>query len=209
MSNFNLNIVNLFAEIFGVSSPVFIPWGRQRPAYIPSDHKDITLGAKEEAERVSWMGTPVLDSFTLDGGTYKTYDKDGKLTTVKLDDFVFPYATIVDFERNLNVTKTKVLGNAGTVKEMYGLDDWSINIRGFCLNDTSRRDQKTAYEQLNELVRWRNVADSVNVTGYLFSDKDIFSIVIESMTLAPVQGKEDVFSFSIRAVSDNPIELKL
>ena len=79
MSNFNLNIVNLFAEIFGVSSPLFIPWGRQRPAYIPSDHKDITLGAKEEAERVSWMGTPVLDSFTLDGGTYKTYDKDGNL----------------------------------------------------------------------------------------------------------------------------------
>ena len=209
MSNFNLNVVNLFAEIFGVSSPVFIPWGRQRQTNIPNDHKGITIGAKEEASRVSWMGTPVLDSFTLDGGTYKTYDKDGKLTTVKLDDFVFPYATIVDFERNLNVTKTKVLGNAGTVKEIYGLDDWNINIRGFCLTDTSRRDQKSAYEQMQELVRWRNVADSVNVTGYLFSDKDIFSIVMESMTLAPVQGKEDVYSFSIRAVSDNPIELKL
>lgn len=209
MNNLTLNIANLFAEVFGVSSPVFIPWGRELKTRIPDNYKDVSLSAKEEAQRMSWMGTPVLDSFTIDGGSYNTYDEEGKLTRMTLDDFVFPYATIVEFERNMNVTKTKVLGNAGTVKEMYGLDDWNINIRGFCLDDKSRQAQKTAYEQLNELVRWRNVVDSVNVTGYLFKDKDIYSMVIENMTLAPVQGKENVYSFSIRAVSDKPIELRL
>ena len=209
MNNLSLNIANLFAEVFGVSSPVFIPWGRELATRIPSDYKDVSLSAKDEAQRMSWMGTPVLDSFTLDGGSYNTYDDHGRLTRMTLDDFVFPYATIVEFERNMNVTKTKVLGNAGTVKEMYGLDDWNISIRGFCLDDKSRQKQKTAYEQLNELVRWRNVVDSINVTGYLFKDKDIYSMVIESMILAPVQGKENVYSFNLRAVSDNPIELKL
>ena len=209
MNNLTLNIANLFAEVFGVSSPIFIPWGRELKTRIPDNFKDVSLSAKEEAQRMSWMGTPVLDSFIIDGGSYNTYDDHGKLTRLTLDDFVFPYATIVDFERNLNVTKTKVLGNAGTVKEMYGLDDWNINIRGFCLDDKSRQKQKTAYEQLNELVRWRNVVDTINVTGYLFNDKDIYSMVIESMTLEPVQGKENVYSFNIRAVSDKPIELKL
>ena len=209
MNNLTLNIANLFAEVFGVSSPIFIPWGRKQETRVPSDYKNVSIQTKEEAERVSWMGTPVLDSFTLDGGTYNAYDDNGQLVRMTMDDFVFPYATIVEFERNMNVSKTKVLGNAGTVKEIYGLDDWNVNIRGFCLDDPSRQNQKTSYEQLNELVRWRNLADSVDVTGYLFKDKGIYSLVFESMTLAPVQGKENVYSFNIRAVSDKPIELKL
>ena len=209
MNNLTLNIANLFAEVFGVSSPIFIPWGREQATRIPSDYKNVPLQAKEEAERVSWMGTPVLDSFIIDGGTYNIYDDNGQLIRTNMDDFVFPYATIVEFERNMNVSKTKVLGNAGTVKEIYGLDDWNVNIRGFCLDDPSRQKQKTAYEQLNELVRWRNLADSVDVTGYLFKDKGIYSLVLESMTLAPVQGKDNIYSFSIRATSDKPIELKL
>ena len=30
----------------------------------------------------------------------------------------------------MNCSKTKVLGIHGTIKEVYGLDDWKINIRG-------------------------------------------------------------------------------
>ena len=62
MNNLSLNIANLFAEVFGVSSPVFIPWGRELKTQIPSDYKDVSLQVKEEAQRMSWMGTPVLDS---------------------------------------------------------------------------------------------------------------------------------------------------
>ena len=209
MNNLSLNIVNLFAEVFGVSSPIFIPWGRPMGTTIPEGYKDVKLSSKEQAERISWMGTPVLDSFVLDGGTYNTYDDNGELVTTTMDDFVFPYATIVEFERNMNVSKTRVLGNSGTVKEIYGLDDWNVNIRGFCLDDPSRQDQKSAYEQMNELVRWRNIADSIDVTGYLFKDKGIYSLTLENFTIAPVQGKENVYSFSISATSDKPIELKL
>ena len=54
--------------------------------------------------------------------------------------FPMPYATIVDFSRSMNCSKTKVLGVHGTVKEVYGLDDWKINIRGFCIADKSREE---------------------------------------------------------------------
>ena len=51
MNNLTLNIANLFAEVFGVSSPVFIPWGRELKTRIPDNYKDVSLSAKEEAQR--------------------------------------------------------------------------------------------------------------------------------------------------------------
>lgn len=209
MTNTGLNIANLFAEVFGVSSPIYIPWGRKLPPFAPEGYKDAVIVPKEEAERKSWMGTPVLDSFILDGGGYLRYDENGKLVNSQMGDFVMPAATIVEFSRDMNISKTKLLGAGATVKEIYGLNDWSISIRGFCLNDKSREEQKTAKEQVQTLVLWRELADSINVTGDLFKDKGIYALVIENFQLSPVQGYEDMFSFSIQASSDKPIELRL
>lgn len=209
MTNTAINIANLFAEVFGISSPIYLPWGRELPDFTAGGYKDIQTVSREEAERKSWMGTPVLDSFLLDGAIYKRYTDQGELVDFSMADFVMPAATVVDFSREMNVSKTKLLGAGGTVKEIYGLNDWNINIRGFCLNDKSREAQKTAKEQAQALILWRQIADSINVTGDLFKDKAIFALVMENFQLSPVQGHEDMYSFSIQAVSDNPIELRL
>lgn len=209
MTNTSINIANLFAEVFGVSSPIYLPWGRELPDFNAEGYKGLKLVSREEAERRSWMGTPVLDSFAFDGSKYKQYSDSGELIDVPMSDFVIPAATIVDFSRDMNVSKTKVLGSNGTVKEIYGLNDWSINIRGFCLTDNSRDAQKTYEEQAHALVAWRQVADSINVTGELFRNKGIFAIVMENFQLSPVQGMPEMYSFSITASSDNPILLQL
>ena len=209
MVNTGINIANLFAEVLGVSSPVYIPWGRELPYFAPEEYKDFVIAEKDEVLRKSWMGTPVLDSFILDGGSYMRYGENGNLVDYDMDDFEMPAATIVDFSRDMNVSKTKLLGAGGTVKELYGLNDWNINIRGFCLNDKSRDRQKTAEEQLQMLVLWRELADSINVTGEHFKDKGIYAFIIENFQLSPVQGFPDMYSFNIQASSDKPIELRL
>lgn len=205
MTNLEMNIANLFAEVFGVSSPIYIPWGRKQEPFKPDGYRDFVLSSPDEAERKSWMGTPVLDSFTLLGDTYFRYTKNSELATISMSDFVMPYATVVEFSRAMNMSKTRVIGSVGTVTEIYGLDDWQVNIRGFCLDDSSRDSQKTAEEQMQALVMWRQVTDAVGVEGDLFRSKDIFGLVIENMNISPVQGKPHVYSFSIRAVSDEPI----
>lgn len=209
MTNTGINIVNLFAEVFGVSSPIYIPWGRELPDFAPEGYKGIQLAQTEEVLRKSWMGTPVLDSFILDGGKYMRYSENGSLVNFSMDDFLIPAATIVEFSRDMNVSKTKLLGSGGTVKEIYGLNDWSINIRGFCLTDKSRDKQKTADEQMQTLVLWREIADSINVTGDLFKDKGIYALVMENIQISPVQGYQDMYSFNIQASSDKPIELRI
>lgn len=129
--NTALNIGALFTEVFGISSPIYLPWGRTLQDYDPGKYTGVTTIPDAEAEAYSWMGTPVIGTFTLDGNKqYSTYNPDGSRGTMNMASFPMPYATIVDFSRPMNCSKTKVLGIHGTIKEVYGLDDWEINIRG-------------------------------------------------------------------------------
>lgn len=214
--------VKLLTEVFGANAPVFIPWGRTRdfsaggfddtPGEVAAEiggYGPIVLSSPEEAERMSWMGTPVVGAFGFCAGSYHTYTAKGQMGQVEMADFLFPYATMVTFSRTMNMTQTKVIGNAGTVKEIYGLDDWGIQIQGICLTDRDRPAHQTAAEQMDELVRWRNVADRINVNGRLFSNKDIYALCIKSFSITPQQGRPGAIPFSIEAVSDEPIELVL
>lgn len=209
-TNTALNIGALFAEVFGLSSPIYLPWGRAFKDYDPGRYTGITTIPEEEAEAYSWMGTPVLGTFTLDGNMqYSTYNPYGSRGSLNMVSFPMPYATLVDFSRSMNLSKTKVLGINGTVKEVYGLDDWKINIRGFCIADKSRPGFKTVAEQVNALCKFRNVTESIGVTGSIFNNKDIYAIVIDNLSFNPIQGNSSVVPFTIEATSDNPKELIL
>jgi hypothetical protein len=134
-------IGELLGDVFGIQSPIYIPWGEAR-RYESRIYQGVKVLDEEESKVLSWMGTPVMGTFSLMGGTYKTYDEKGQLVTMNVNDFLMPYATIVEFARAMNVTKTKAIGSKGTVKEIYGLDDWVISIKGICLTDNVRVDYR-------------------------------------------------------------------
>lgn len=202
-------IGDMLGDIFGVSSPIYIPWFNKEIAWQAGKPQGVSYVDEEEAEARSYLGTPVLGIVTLMGGSYKVYDNKGALNNQSMNDFLLPYATIVDFSRAMNVTKTKVLGSDGTVKEIYGLDDWSISIRGIALDDGQRPAQKTAHEQIDELVKWRSVCDSINVNGKLFNNKDIYALCVDSLDIRPKQGQYNVVTFEMKCTSDKPMELLL
>lgn len=200
---------DLLGDIFGVSSPIYIPWFNKDIPWQAGAAQGVSYVSEEEAEARSYLGTPVLGTVTFMGGSYKVYDNKGALNNQSMNDFLFPYATIVDFSRAMNVTKTKVLGSDGTVKEIYGLDDWSVSIKGIALDDERRPSQKTAHEQIDELVKWRSVCDSINVNGKLFNNKDIYALCVDSLDIRPKQGKYNVITFDLKCTSDKPMELLL
>ena len=99
--NTALNIGALFTEVFGISSPIYLPWGRTLQDYDPGKYIGVTTIPDAEAEAYSWMGTPVIGTFTLDGNKqYSTYNPDGSRGTMNMASFPMPYATIVDFSRS-------------------------------------------------------------------------------------------------------------
>lgn len=210
---------SILSDVFGVNSPVYLPYGVQRDlAYrgyqIPEDIRSgeienyqIAVVEDEEADRMSQFGTPVLGSFTIKGGTYKVYDKrSGRLIDKEYADFEFPVATIVDFERPKNITKTPTIGSSGTVKEIFGFDDWRINIRGICLNDASRQAQQTAVEQQTALIQLNEIAGSLEIEkGKIFFEKYISRIVFENLRISAIQGKPGIIQYEIEAYSDEDI----
>ena len=199
---------SVIADVFGISSPIYLPWGKAA-AFPPSEYPVVEVADAEDSLDRSAFGLPVLGSITFDGGSYKMYDKtSGRVNDVIYGRYTLPYSCIVDFSRESNIITTNVMGNTGTVKELYGLGDWDINIRGIAVNGIDGV-KNSAREQIKHLTAWADLNDAIGVTGDLFADKDIQRIVIKSINIQPLEGKYNVIPFQIEAISDEALELYL
>lgn len=215
-------VSKLFELAFGVTSPIFIPYpltisAKNEVAYTEQtaiegsgiNYPSNPLKAVEASDRLSWMGTPVVMPWALKGGFYKVFDNWGNLIDTTMEDFEMPAATLVDFEREKILSRTRLSSGKSTVKEMYGFDDWDGRVRGICLTDYSRKTCKTATEQKQMLLRWESVCNSINVVGDLFFEKDIMAFAMSRIRFQQLEGKPDVIPFEFQIYSDEREELIL
>jgi len=202
--------ISLLSEVFG--QPIYSVSASEEKQNIESYNVSF-LNSDETPDRMSQFGTAVFGSFTIGQGepAYVKYDvMTNKLVSANVSNFEFPLATIVDFSRDKYITKTPTIGSAGTVKEIFGFEDWKINIRGICLNDESRSGQKTANEQKLMLIKLNEIAGALKIEkGLIFTEKDIHSIVIEKLSFSAIQGKPQMIPFEIEATSDFPFLLSV
>ena len=190
--------LNLLVQLFG------------RPYIVPGDEKteqivgayNVTVQPDSDYDRLSQFGTPVLGSFRVEAGTYKAYDSNDKLADIQIDDFEFPVASIVEFSRRKGTVVTETIGGKGSVKEIMGLSDWSISIRGLIVQDDSRKSFKTVTEQQQQIDKLNEVAGAIKVNGKIFFERDIHHILIQELRYTPVQGKPGLVQYEITALSD-------
>lgn len=201
---------SMLGKVFGFNSPIYLPYELSTRMYIPGGY-DVQLVDEVTFDRLSQFGTPVVGSFTIAGGNYRFYDlKTGKLKNSRIGDFEFPIASLVEFSRSKNIIKTPTIGGVGSVKEIYGLEDWSISIKGICMPDSSRKGYQTTEEQIFALTKLNEIAGSLEIAqGNIFLKKNISRLVIESLAFSPVQGKPDIMPFEITATSDEDLLLTL
>ncbi|KQC30176.1 DUF6046 domain-containing protein [Flagellimonas eckloniae] len=215
----NYNTAEIFALAFGIKNFAIYQANRELVTFDTQGNAAPTNKASykgvniiedvQEASRLSYMGTPIMFPIKFRGDNYRFYDSSGDVIEFPVKDFELPAATLVNFRRAKIMATTNALANNGTVKEMYGFDDWTIDIRGLCLRDPSHPTAKTAIEQHRRLVEFENIIESIAVTGDLFLDKDIHHLVIKEVDFKQVQGKPGVIPFYLRCVSDQSIELNL
>ncbi|GIZ09981.1 DUF6046 domain-containing protein [Flavobacterium sp. UMI-01] len=204
MADIRYNVSQLFQAAFGINSPVYItePLQKQAPANL--SFKGIeTLPEYYKADAVSWMGTPIMFSASFLGRSYKRYTPQGEIELVKMSDFRLPAATMFSFRRAHNITRTNLLGNNGTVKEIYGFDDWVIDVRGLCLDEPNQ----SAHEQLEQLLQWENLADGIDVSGALFEQRRISRVCFSDWSDNLQQGSSGVIAFQFQLFSDEDIIL--
>lgn len=205
-----LFVSDAIRQIFGINSPIHFPYGKNESLEF-GGFKDIVLMPEEndgsDTQLVSEFGLPVMAPVTFEAGEYNTYDRrTGAVVKKEMQGFTLPFSSIVEFDAENNVVTTALHGGSGTVKEIYGLDDWRITIRGIALR--SRVDNSLdAHEQIDRLVQWRNICGSIAVQSPVFRRKGIYNMVIERLSIRPVVARWDAIPFQIEARSDEPIEL--
>ena len=196
------NISQLFKLAFGVNLPVYltVPIGKQ-PTHT-AEYGSIRTVEREEAMRLSKLGTPIVFPVKFTAGSYKFYDYQSKIVEKQLSDFWLPPATMVDFSRVKNISRTDVIGGNGTVKEIYGFDDWQIRIRTVCHND-----ELSSREYEKRLIEWSEVIQSISVEGDFFGWKNIHNLVIESIDIRSLEGAPNIIPIELNCISDEPFEL--
>jgi hypothetical protein len=211
-------VASVISDVFGVSSPVYLPWGKDAkwipeygsveklPDYTatsPSPEGDIGEGGLSE------LGTPVFGVIRFGGGVYNRYSRrTGNIEQAKYGGYTLPWSCLVDFSRESNVVTTEMLGGNGTVKELYGLGDWNISIRGIAVNGGNKYGDN-AHAQIKHLIDWADICDAIEVEGAVFSGKGIYRMVIKKIDIQPLQARYNVIPFQIEAVSDEALELVL
>lgn len=201
-----LNIQTVLNQVFGVSFPSF----SGKPNNPNYNYKGLNIVENDiEADRISYLGTPIIHTITLKGKTYKVFDDSGLLVDKKLEDFEMPVVTFSTFRRASVIARTRRPGGQGTVKELYGKDDWSIDIRGLCLRDPAHKTATSASEQERRLLEFEKVAGSIEVVSDLYNNKGVYNIVILDISIGQLPGKPGTIPFTIRTLSDEPTELIL
>lgn len=206
MADSRYNLSQLFSAAFGINSPIFITEPLYRKEKNAFDYKGIeTIKDYYQSDATSWMGTPIIGLLKFKAGTYKKYDSNGILEDRQMSDFILPPATMFSFRRAKNITKTNLLGSNGTVKEIFGFDDWIIDAKGLAI-DTP---EMSATDQIKILGEWESLASSIEISGSLFTTKNIHAIVIDDYKQESVQGSPGIIPFSMTLISDDAIELIL
>ena len=194
----------LFKAAFG-TVPVYltVPIGKEKPAdlsgYKPEMIEDITY---EDTLIKSIYNTPIIFPVVFKGGQHKVYNDKGQIIYRDYQDLLLPATTMVDFGRAKNIVKTNMLGANGTVKEIYGFDDWNIRIRTLCI-----KGELQAREYVERLHQFNEIIGPIEIESALFSIKNINSIVIEELNEKSLEGQPNVIPIEMNCVSDEDIQI--
>ena len=183
------------------------------------------LAARQVDEKlgVSSLGTPVFCDLTLLGGQYS--DNSGRVIELPNDryrsnpnqstagndsgigvSFYMNLETVLlTVNQPIRVIKTEIQGRDGTVKEYIGKADANITINGILTGKNGVHPK----EEVNRLRRWLEAPISKGVVSWWLDNLGISDIVVEDFTFPQTMGGYSYQAFSIQAVSDVPVELKI
>lgn len=167
------------------------------------DPSDVTL---EQSDQQSYLNTAVFsnlifepDPQTGSTGTFTDIDgNDQSFSGLRIDTVLFQVA------QSKNIVKTSVQGFNGTVKEYTSDGDFEINVVGSIVGSNPNEYPET---DVQTFVKLMSIPESLEITSEFLGIFGITDVVVESYSLAQTAGFRNVQPFTIRMLSDRPIEL--
>lgn len=121
------------------------------------------------------------------------------------EQFVFPNEPLISLGLTKTIVETATVGKErkGTVKEYICTEDYTLSIKGICMNEAPERRNEYPSEQVQELQRLFEINDSVNVENNPFLELfGIRRLVFKSIDWEEMAGQQGLQKYSITAVSD-------
>lgn len=121
------------------------------------------------------------------------------------EQFVFPNEPLISLGLTKTIVETATVGKErkGTVKEYICTEDYTLSIKGICVNENPEDRDKYPAEQVQELQRLFEINDSINVENNPFLELfGIRRLVFKSIDWDEMAGQQGLQKYSITAVSD-------
>lgn len=152
------------------------------------------------------LGTPVLTDLTL-GDKVNTQnnqwtDQNGRVYSFQPITLV---AVLINASFPKKIVKTEIQGRSGTVKEYIGEDDAQLTISGIICGSNGHYP----IDEVKQLMEIRKAPIPIVVTSNYLQNLDIDMLVIEDIELGQDEGGWSYQTFSIKAISDLPVELMI
>lgn len=126
----------------------------------------------------------------------------------KYSEIFLPY-TVVKISGKKTIVKTAMAERQGTVKELYSTDDYSINLKGFFIDDKNRTWPEKELKAFKRLFEMQTAVALENALTNVFLEKER-KVVIESFDLPEVEGgRKHVRPFNIQLESDSIFTLEV
>ncbi|MGV7234659.1 MAG: DUF6046 domain-containing protein [Nitrosomonadaceae bacterium] len=146
-----------------------------------------------------YLGTPVYSALGIPSQTYT--DLDGQqITTQNLT----IETVLMTVSQTKNIITTAIQGRNGTVKEYISDGDYQIEIRGVIASGAGDVYPENEVTALVEICR---APVAIEIFSEFMDFFEIDTAVVESYDFPQVEGFRDNQPFTIRLLSDVPIEL--
>jgi hypothetical protein len=158
----------------------------------------------------SYLGTDVFSFFSVINpenqddpiaGSY--FDNVGRQITypsINVDTCLF------NVSQTKNIVKTQIQGLNGTIKEYISDGDFEITCRGVIVSENPNQYPDA---EVDKFLKIMSVPAAIRVTSPFLNNLEIDDVVIESYTLDQTEGFYNSQLFTIKMISEKPIELTL
>lgn len=153
----------------------------------------ITAENSDEVIATSYLGTPVYSNLIFDANPDTPENED-----IRLDTVLF---TVTQLR---NIVKTEIQGRNGTVKEYINNGDYQIEVNGKVVSP------EPLVKPVDQITALKNVFDlnsEIEVSSAFLNLFNIGTVVVEEYTFAEQAGYVNEVNFTVRMVSDEPIEI--
>jgi hypothetical protein len=198
MSTISFDVEKLYEQIFGGKLYQIPPTGigkdpKEEPSIIKRTASRKYVLSEKYLNREIWLPTRLAEL---------------NIEDFNRSEFYLPYCA-VKISGKKTIVKTPLAERQGTVKELYSIDDYSINLKGFFIDHKNRLFPEEDLDVLRQVFEVRGSFSIDNALINIMFGKEV-KVVMESFELPEVEGgRKHVRPYNIQLETDSIFTLEV